>query len=394
MGFTHQPERSLRLFGLLALSALTACSFRPTAAPGGQVFGGSQPVAGAAIQLYTVGTSADGSAGTPLLNTTVTSDANGYFSIYGHFTCPDPAALTYLTATGGKPGLGNGAVNANLALVAAVGRCDTAAVLNPIQIDEVTTVAAVSALAPYMSSTAAIGSTPAHAGSLQFSFAQAAEMANLADGTSPGAYVAPGDLVPFVVINSLADSLSACVNSPGGTLGDSSRCGLFFSYTGFAPNAGKDTVSALLALNANPTQNTLALYTLAPPGARFQPTLTLPPLDFGIGITHPEPVQLLPLPGLVFDNQPVRSASAAQTVTIYNSGSTAAGVSGVTVAGANASDFTVSGTCLGALPAGGNCTLRLVFTPTLAGRRSAYLAVQTTGTPSNPPAMPLAGSGI
>ncbi len=393
MGFFLQPASTAKLAALFALTTLTACTVATPGVSGGVVMGGSQPVAGASIQLYAVGTSADGAPGTPLLTSAVTSDANGYFSIYGKFTCPDPAALTYLTATGGKPGLANGAANPNLALVAAIGRCDTAAVLNPIQIDEVTTVAAVAALAPFLTSATAIGSTPAHAASLQYSFAQAAEMANLANGTSPGAFVSTGDLVPFVVIDSLADTLTACVNSAGGTLGDSSRCGQLFSLTGLAPNAGNDTVSALLALHANPARNTIALYNLAPASARFQPTLTLPPLDFGIGITHPEPVQLLPLPGIAFSNQPVSTTSPAQIISIYNSGTTAVSLTGVAVAGAAPGDFAVSGACLGPLAGGANCTLRLVFSPTQTGRRSAYLSVQTTGTPSDPPAMPLSGSG-
>ena len=380
---------------LLSLSALASCAARvpSAAAPQGRVMGGSQPIAGAAIQLYTVSTTTDAGPATPLLATPLRTDANGYFSLYGTFTCPDPAALTYLTSTGGSPGLGNGAVNPGIALLAAIGRCDTAVVLNPIQIDEVTTVAAVASLAPYMASTTAIGSTPAHAGSLQYSFAQAAEMANLANGASPGAYVAPGDLVPFVVIDALANTLSACVNSPGGTAGDGSRCGQFFAATGFYPGAGADTVSALLALHANPSENTLTLYNLAPATARFQPTLGLPPLDFGIGITHPEPVELLPLPGLAFADQAVSSTSSAQTVTIYNSGTSDAAVTSVAVEGGNASDFAVSGACQGTLAAGASCNLRMVFSPTQKGRRSAYLSVQTTGTPSYPPAMPLSGSG-
>src|SRR5215472_16144810 len=53
----------------------------------GSVHGGQQPVVGATIQLYTVGTTADGSAATPLLTATVTSDATGSFSITGLYSC-------------------------------------------------------------------------------------------------------------------------------------------------------------------------------------------------------------------------------------------------------------------------------------------------------------------
>src|ERR1700722_15377002 len=72
---------------LIASSALlvgcsqSALDQRPANLPeqvNGSVHGGQQPVTGATIQLYTVGTSGDGSAATPLLTTIVTtSDGSG-----------------------------------------------------------------------------------------------------------------------------------------------------------------------------------------------------------------------------------------------------------------------------------------------------------------------------
>src|SRR5579883_2151252 len=70
---------------------LTGCSF-PAAGKRadstafgvqGWLHGGQQPVAGATIQLYTVGTTGDGSTATPLLTQAVTTDANGNFSLNG-----------------------------------------------------------------------------------------------------------------------------------------------------------------------------------------------------------------------------------------------------------------------------------------------------------------------
>ena len=110
----------MRLRSLLALSALfalaallTGCSLSPSpnassAGPvssiqlSGKIHGGQQPVSGATIQLYTIGTSSDGSASTPLLTQTVTSDSGGNFTLTNLYSC-NSATLVYLTATGGTP---------------------------------------------------------------------------------------------------------------------------------------------------------------------------------------------------------------------------------------------------------------------------------------------------
>ncbi len=383
----------MRPFLLLPLLLCTACATVPLATnagiPPGRVLGGNQPVAGATIQLYAVSTTADAGPATPLLDKPQITDRNGYFSIYGHFTCADPAALTYITATGGNPGLGSGAANPDLALMAAIGRCDTAATPNPIQINEVTSIAAVSALGPFMASAVAIGSSPQNAPSLTYSFYQASELARIDRGASPGLNVPAADQVPFVVINSLANTLSACVNSPGGVAGDASRCGQLFALTG----SHGDTLAALQALAARPAQNTVALFNLAPATGRFEPALTLPPLDFSIGVTHAVSIQLSPAAGLTFPTQVVATTSAAQSVFIANTGTTAIPVVSIGVAGVNSNDFAVSGDCLATYAPVSGCTVRVVFSPIATGRRSAYLQVHTTGTPSDPAAVPLLGTG-
>ena len=78
----------------------------------GIVHGGQQPLSGAVIQLYPVGTTGYGSAGTGLISGAAQStagialtDANGNFNITGKYTCPSASTLVYLTATGGNPGL-------------------------------------------------------------------------------------------------------------------------------------------------------------------------------------------------------------------------------------------------------------------------------------------------
>jgi hypothetical protein len=86
----------------------------------GTVFGGQNPVSGATIQVYTVGTTGRPSAATALITgQTVTTNANGYFSVpAGAYSCSS-ASQVYLTASGGDSGSGN---NPNLNLVAALGQ--------------------------------------------------------------------------------------------------------------------------------------------------------------------------------------------------------------------------------------------------------------------------------
>jgi hypothetical protein len=252
----------------------------------GSVHGGQQPVVGATIQLYTVGTTADGSAATPLLTSTVTSDSTGSFTITGLYSCTN-ATQVYIVATGGNPGLST--ANPNIALMAALGPCSSLTSSTFISINELTTVAAVAALAPYMTSATAIGSSPSNASSLAAAFTLANEYVNTTTGLSPG-NVPTGYTVPTAQLNTLADIISACINSTGGAAGDGSLCGQLFSLATIPPNpAPTSTITALLNIILDPTLNTSALFALVPPTPPFQPTLTSAPSNWQI--------QLIPPPG-------------------------------------------------------------------------------------------------
>ena len=94
---------SLLLFGCAAQR--NAPQLTMPAGVHGLVHGGQQPVTGATIQLYAVGTAAEGSPSTPLLSPAPVTDAHGGFNITGTYTCPSSSALVYIVATGGNPGL-------------------------------------------------------------------------------------------------------------------------------------------------------------------------------------------------------------------------------------------------------------------------------------------------
>src|ERR1035438_2895232 len=87
----------------------------------GTVHGGQNPIIGASVQLWTVGTGGYGSAAATLGSAVTTIGPGGTFTL-GAYSCPSGSTQTYITAQGGNPGLGTG-TNSNIMLAAALGSC-------------------------------------------------------------------------------------------------------------------------------------------------------------------------------------------------------------------------------------------------------------------------------
>lgn len=293
---THPAKHLLLLTSVVAV--LTGCgsglpSVEPTRAAGvtvrGSAFGGQQPVAGASIQLYAANLSGYGNPANPLLPTnSIFTDAGGNFNISGQYTCPVPDAPVYLVAIGGNPGVS--VSNPHLAEMAALGSC-SALEANAseifIEMNEVTTVAAAYALAPFMTGVGSMSTSPGNVMGLNLAFADVNQLVNNATGISPGTALPSGAILPLAQLNSLADSLAACVNSTGGTAGDSSSCGqLFTAATPPGGTAPVDTVSAVINVVRHPGQNVAAIYNLVAANAPFQPTLPSVPNDWTLAVTY------------------------------------------------------------------------------------------------------------
>ena len=359
----------------------------------GLVHGGQQPVTGATIQLYAVGTTGDGSAATPLLSPAPLSDANGTFNISGTYTCPSASSLVYIVASGGNPGLAPGTNNTALSMMAALGPCGNLSASTFIFINELTTVAAVYSLAPYTTSPTAIGSSAGDAAALASAFTLASYFANTTTGTTPGTGVPTGTIVPVAQINTIADILSTCINSTGGVSGDNTLCGTLFSLTtppGITP--ATDTITTLLHLADNPSLNTAALYNLVPPTAPYQPVQSQTPPDLSVRLTVPSGFTASTAE---LDFAPTRisfgsgPSSAPQTVTFTNNTPVSVGVNiaGIvsmspTASGADPYEFHLTGNTLETCPTpvlpGATCSISLDFIPTAIGPRSAYLVVNNT----------------
>jgi hypothetical protein len=328
-----RPQFCLLAAIAFAAASMTGCGVDSGIAPesallshiGGIVHGGPNPVIGASVNLYATTSGGYGAAGT-LVGTGLTLND-------GSFTITPVAACTsgqeaYITASGGNPGAG--LTNPNYLLMAALGPCPTINSNTNIWVDEVTTVAAAYALRPFMTidtsgatpvvkigapannnavtgscTTVSNATTGCTAAGLSHAFANALNLVNSV-AQSPAvpsgqAYqVTPSNangVVPTALINSLANSIEACVNSNGGSApsgaSDGSTCGNVFAATTppvTTPTAPTNTLQALLNVAQYPALTATQVTNLysAPSGFTnyYQPALTTAPADFSMAIAY------------------------------------------------------------------------------------------------------------
>ncbi|HKW63310.1 MAG TPA: choice-of-anchor D domain-containing protein [Candidatus Acidoferrum sp.] len=110
----------------------------------------------------------------------------------------------------------------------------------------------------------------------------------------------------------------------------------------------------------------------------------------GTGTAAAPMVMLLPT-SLSFGNQRVGTSSAAQNVTLTNSGNATLTL-GIAITGANSGDFSQTNTCGASITAGANCSISATFKPTATGNRTASVTItdNASGSPHN---VPLGGTG-
>ncbi len=263
----------------------TATSTIPTIS--GRVHGAQQPVSNATIQLYAANTTTLRGPATPLLTIPVMTDSAGNFTITGDYTCPTPNTLVYIVATGGNPGLPGNVNNTDLALMSAIGTCSTLTSSTFLNINELTTVASVEALAPFMSDFTHIGTNASNVTGLVGAFTAATYVIDPSTGAIR-VTITTGVTAPIAQLDTLADILAYCINSAGGPAGSNTNCGQLLALAGTGSNT--NTIAAILNITQNPTLNIAQLYALASAaGAPFQPTLGTAPPDFSIpyGIALP-----------------------------------------------------------------------------------------------------------
>ena len=254
------------------------------------VTGGQQPIAGASVQMYAVGTTGDQSSATPLLTSPVFSNATGGFDLDGLYTCPSASSQVYLTATAGNPGLSAGASNAASVLMLSLGACGGLSTLTTVNITEVTTVASAYPLIQFMTGPTMVGSSPANSALLADDFARTNQYVDIASGlAAPSGSV----IVPTNQLYALANSVAACVNSIGGKAGDGSACGTLFADAtppGSVPPI--DTLTAVLNIASNPTANVPDIFSIATPSSPFAPTLSIAPSEWNLRLPPSPPISM------------------------------------------------------------------------------------------------------
>ena len=85
------------------------------------------------------------------------------------------------------------------------------------------------------------------------------------------------------------------------------------------------------------------------------------------------------------------TALAPQTIQLFNTGTATLNISGISITGANSSDFTQVNTCGSTLVAGANCTLTVTYSPAAAGQSVATISVSDDA-PGNPQSASLMGT--
>ncbi len=192
---------------------------------------------------------------------------------------------------------------------------------------------------------------------------------------------------PVTLTNSGTAALTiTSVTSPGGDFAQTNDCplapsGLAVGYSctirvSFSPTAtGTRTGAIAIADDASGSPQTVALS--------------------GTGVTPPPSVPVVSLApkSLTFSNQETGTTSAAQPVTLTNSGTAALTITSVTSPGG---DFAQTNDCPLApsdLAVGYSCTIRVSFSPTATGTRAGTIAIADDASGS-PQTVALSGTGV
>ena len=290
-----------------APSAVTSDA-APLGSIAGHVHGGRQPIVNAHVFVLQAGTGGDAGPGilpssanksSSLITSTnaagfdsnvggyyVLTDSGGGFTVSNDYTCV-PGVQVYLLALGGEP---DGVTeNDSIGIMAVLGTCGTAfSSATSVYMNEVSTIAAAYALSGFASDAYHVSSknTSLAITGITNAFANAAQLYNLsspllnANATTPNG----NGTVPQKLIDSLGNSLAACVNTS-----DGSQCTTLFANTkDLNGNTPADTATAAINIAHNPGANVDAIFTLPGPLASypFTPDLSAgqEPNDFSIGI--------------------------------------------------------------------------------------------------------------
>ena len=242
---------------------------------GGRVYGAQSPIIGAAVTLWAAGTGgSNGTGGTYTYGNgetqvaTATTDQNGNFS-FNNLSGVSPCTtgqLLYITSLGGNTGAGN---NQYAALMAALpSPCSSTTGNTYVVVNEVTTVASVTALQQFMSIASSgtpawtIGAPAANITGMANAFTQVGNLVTIGTGASgptaiSGPNITTGPYTTTITpdstkINTMADVLAACINTDGTGTGTGTCSGLLTATTPTGSPSPTDTIQVAYYLATNP----------------------------------------------------------------------------------------------------------------------------------------------
>ena len=112
----------------------------------------------------------------------------------------------------------------------------------------------------------------------------------------------------------------------------------------------------------------------------------------GTGAVPPAPQAVVTPASLVFASQLLNTTSAAQTITLSNSGTATLTISSISLTGSNNTAIATTTTCGADLAANATCTISVTFTPAAAGTLTAAISIADNASGS-PQSVPLSGTG-
>jgi hypothetical protein len=115
--------------------------------------------------------------------------------------------------------------------------------------------------------------------------------------------------------------------------------------------------------------------------------------EFQVLLQGTLPVAAISPTGLTFGSQATGTSSASQALTLTNSGGLTLTLTGITIAGTNASDFSQTNTCGSTLAAAASCAIHVIFSPTAGGTRTASVSIADNAAGS-PQLVALTGTAI
>jgi streptogramin lyase len=165
-----------------------------------------------------------------------------------------------------------------------------------IWVNELTTVASVYSLAPFMvvnsanpGAGVATSTSTAGAQGLENAFATVNNLTNTAKGTVPGPALPAGATVPVAEIDTLANILATCVNSADIVAGVTPSANCTTLFTDATPSGGSapaNTIDALLDIAHNPGNNASTLYALSTGMTPFGNNLASAPNDWTLAVNY------------------------------------------------------------------------------------------------------------